>query len=64
VKHINAGVLNVGYVEAGPADGRPVIPVQVTSAICELALCRWSTHPVGAIDACVHLAAVVPLPIK
>jgi pimeloyl-ACP methyl ester carboxylesterase len=25
VKQINAGVLNVGYVEAGPADGRPVI---------------------------------------
>jgi pimeloyl-ACP methyl ester carboxylesterase len=25
VKHIKAGVLNVGYVEAGPADGRPVI---------------------------------------
>ncbi len=25
VKQINAGVLNVGYVDAGPADGRPVI---------------------------------------
>jgi len=25
VKQINAGVLNVGYVEAGPAHGRPVI---------------------------------------
>jgi pimeloyl-ACP methyl ester carboxylesterase len=25
VKQIKAGVLNVGYVEAGPADGRPVI---------------------------------------
>jgi pimeloyl-ACP methyl ester carboxylesterase len=25
VKQIDAGVLNVGYVEAGPADGRPVI---------------------------------------
>jgi pimeloyl-ACP methyl ester carboxylesterase len=25
VKQINAGVLNIGYVEAGPADGRPVI---------------------------------------
>jgi hypothetical protein len=25
VKQINAGVLNVGYVEAGPANGRPVI---------------------------------------
>jgi pimeloyl-ACP methyl ester carboxylesterase len=25
LKQINAGVLNVGYVEAGPADGRPVI---------------------------------------
>jgi len=25
VKQIRAGVLNVGYVEAGPADGRPVI---------------------------------------
>jgi len=25
VKQIEAGVLNVGYVEAGPADGRPVI---------------------------------------
>jgi pimeloyl-ACP methyl ester carboxylesterase len=25
VKQINAGVLNVGYVEAGPADGPPVI---------------------------------------
>jgi hypothetical protein len=25
VKQINAGVLNVGYVEVGPADGRPVI---------------------------------------
>jgi pimeloyl-ACP methyl ester carboxylesterase len=25
VRHINAGVLNVGYIEAGPADGRPVI---------------------------------------
>jgi pimeloyl-ACP methyl ester carboxylesterase len=24
VKQINAGVLNIGYVEAGPADGRPV----------------------------------------
>jgi len=25
VKQINAGVLNVGYVEVGPADGKPVI---------------------------------------
>jgi pimeloyl-ACP methyl ester carboxylesterase len=25
VKQVNAGVLNVGYVDAGPADGRPVI---------------------------------------
>jgi pimeloyl-ACP methyl ester carboxylesterase len=25
VKQIRAGVLNVGYVEAGPADGNPVI---------------------------------------
>lgn len=25
VKQINAGVLNVGYVEVGPADGRPVL---------------------------------------
>jgi pimeloyl-ACP methyl ester carboxylesterase len=25
VKQINAGVLSVGYVEAGPADGRPVV---------------------------------------
>jgi pimeloyl-ACP methyl ester carboxylesterase len=25
VKQINAGLLNVGYAEAGPADGRPVI---------------------------------------
>jgi pimeloyl-ACP methyl ester carboxylesterase len=25
LKQINAGVLNVGYAEAGPADGRPVI---------------------------------------
>ncbi len=25
IKQINAGVLNVGYVEAGPANGRPVI---------------------------------------
>ncbi len=25
VKQINAGVLNVGYVEAGPADGQPVV---------------------------------------
>ena len=25
LKHINAGVLNVAYVEAGPADGPPVI---------------------------------------
>ena len=25
VKQVNAGVLNVGYVEAGPADGRPVV---------------------------------------
>ena len=25
VKQINAGLLNVGYVEAGPADGKPVI---------------------------------------
>jgi pimeloyl-ACP methyl ester carboxylesterase len=25
LKHINAGVLNVAYVEAGPADGQPVI---------------------------------------
>jgi pimeloyl-ACP methyl ester carboxylesterase len=25
VKQINAGVLNIGYVEAGPADGRPVL---------------------------------------
>src|SRR5262245_14500385 len=25
VKQIDAGVLNVGYVEAGPADGPPVI---------------------------------------
>jgi pimeloyl-ACP methyl ester carboxylesterase len=25
VQQINAGVLNVGYVDAGPADGRPVI---------------------------------------
>jgi pimeloyl-ACP methyl ester carboxylesterase len=25
VKQIHAGVLNVGYVEAGPADGRPVV---------------------------------------
>jgi pimeloyl-ACP methyl ester carboxylesterase len=25
VRQINAGVLNVGYVEAGPADGRPVV---------------------------------------
>jgi hypothetical protein len=25
VKQIDAGVLNVGYVEAGPADGQPVI---------------------------------------
>src|SRR5262245_5748926 len=25
IKQINAGVLNVGYVEAGPLDGAPVI---------------------------------------
>lgn len=25
IKHIEAGVLNVGYVEAGPADGKPVL---------------------------------------
>jgi pimeloyl-ACP methyl ester carboxylesterase len=25
LKHVNAGVLNVGYAEAGPADGKPVI---------------------------------------
>ena len=25
LKHIDAGVLNVGYAEAGPANGRPVI---------------------------------------
>jgi hypothetical protein len=25
LKHINAGLLNVAYVEAGPADGPPVI---------------------------------------
>src|SRR5215475_1187141 len=25
VRHIDAGLLNVGYVETGPADGRPVI---------------------------------------
>ena len=25
VKQIEAGVLNVGYAEAGPANGRPVI---------------------------------------
>jgi pimeloyl-ACP methyl ester carboxylesterase len=25
IKHIEAGVLNVGYVEAGPADGQPVL---------------------------------------
>lgn len=25
VKQVNAGLLNVGYVEAGPADGRPVV---------------------------------------
>src|SRR5688572_7876428 len=25
IKQINAGVLNVGYAEAGPADGSPVI---------------------------------------
>ena len=25
IKHINAGLLNVGYAEAGPANGTPVI---------------------------------------
>src|SRR5881227_1726735 len=25
VKQVDAGVLNVGYVDSGPADGRPVI---------------------------------------
>jgi hypothetical protein len=25
VRQVNAGVLNVGYVDAGPADGRPVV---------------------------------------
>lgn len=25
IRQINAGLLNVGYVEIGPADGRPVI---------------------------------------
>src|SRR3954466_16085064 len=25
IKQINAGVLNVGYAEAGPADGPPVV---------------------------------------
>ena len=25
VKQVNAGLLNVRYVEAGPADGRPVV---------------------------------------
>src|SRR5690348_17646646 len=25
LKQVNAGVLNIGYVETGPADGQPVI---------------------------------------
>lgn len=32
LKQINAGVLNVGYVEAGPNDGSPVAPRNIAPA--------------------------------